>query len=308
MGICLPDYLVGTGGWSYFEVLDKSSLRTYSEVFSFVEVNYTFYEYPNTQLVESWRKTVPLDFTFSVRCHQDLTHRIGLKPVDDAYGVLSRMVTYCRLLDSPFLVLETPASYALDENAVSSAKNFLASASLHGVRLVWEIRAPITEQAVDLMRDFNIVHCVDISRVQPADWSDVGYARLFGKGQHNIYQFNDEELLEIDRNASESKAKIVALSYHGLRMSTDALRFKQFKTTGNFLPVTAYTGLESVRAVLTEDAVFPSSKQSLISDQGWKVVDLSSDNRVHLSELLSKIPDKTYTSLKEVIDSMKPTL
>jgi uncharacterized protein YecE (DUF72 family) len=306
--LCLPDFLVGTGGWVYFKVPDKPSLKAYSEVFNFVEVNYTFYEYPNIRLVEGWRKTVPSDFTFSVRCHQDLTHKIGLKPVDETYGVLGQMVTYCRLLDSPFLVLETPASYILDQDTVNSAKDFFSSATSSGVRFVWEIRAPVTKQAIDLMADFNIIHCVDISREKPADWQDVGYTRLFGKGKHNIYQFTDQELQEIDKNAQETKAKIVALSYHGARMNTDALRFKAYKLTGTFLPVTTYTGVDSARAVLSEDTVFPATKQSLISDQGWKVVDLTAEKRVHLSELLSKIPEKTYSSLEEVIGSMKATL
>ncbi len=34
-----------------------------------------------------------------------------------------------------------------------------------------------------------------------------------------------------------------------------------YKLTGNFLPVTAYTGLDSAKAVLSEDAVFPATKQ-----------------------------------------------
>ena len=197
---------------------------------------------------------------------------------------------------------------SLTKAAFNSAKDFFASVNLHGVRLVWEIRAPITEQAVDLMRDLKIIHCVDISKEKPLDWSDVGYTRLFGKGKHNIYQFTDEELQEIDKNASETKAKVVALSYHGTRMNTDALRFKAYKLTGNFLPVTAYTGVDSARAVLSEDAVFPATKQSLIIDQGWKVVDLTAEKRVHLSELLSKIPEKTYSTLDEVIGSIKSTL
>ncbi|MGD0449898.1 MAG: DUF72 domain-containing protein [Candidatus Bathyarchaeia archaeon] len=304
----MSDYLVGTGGWAYFKDPGKPSLKAYSGVFNFTEVNYTFYEYPNVRLVEGWRKTVPSDFTFSVRCHQDLTHKIGLKPVDKAYEVFGQMVTYCRLLDSPFLVLETPASYVLDQKAVSSAKDFLASVNLHGVRLVWENRAPMTEQNVDLMRNFNIIHCVDISREKPSDWQDIGYSRLFGKGKHNIYQFTDQELQEIDKSAQGSNAKVVALSYHGARMNTDALRFKAYKLTGAFLPVTAYTGVDSARAVLSEDAVFPSTKQSLMTDQGWKVVDLTAEKRVHLSQLLSKIPEKSYSSLEEVINSIKATL
>ena len=51
-------FLVGTGGWSYFNAGDKLPLRAYSEVFDFVEVNYTFYEYPDLRQVEGWRRIV----------------------------------------------------------------------------------------------------------------------------------------------------------------------------------------------------------------------------------------------------------
>jgi hypothetical protein len=56
---------------------------------------------------------------------------------------------------------------------------------------------------------------------------------------------------------------------------------------------------------MSEDAQFPSSKAKLVEHQGWKVIDLRSNKRVHLSELLSKIPDKTYSNLNEVIQTLR---
>jgi uncharacterized protein YecE (DUF72 family) len=299
----VTEYLIGTGGWAYFNVPNK--LRTYSQIFNFTEVNNTFYVYPETRRVETWRRTVPKDFVFSVRCNQDLTHRIGLKPVEEAYQVFDRMVSYCRILDASFLLLETPATYVLDENRLKEAREFLSTIDSKGVRLVWEARAPNTAELARLMQEFRIVHCVDLSRERPSFDSDVVYSRLFGKGKHNIYQFTDEELVEIGDRAKESKSKIVAMSYHGLRMNTDAVRFSQFKSTGTFPPVTSFTGVDSAKQVMSEDAQFPSSKTELIEHQGWKVVDLTSDKRVHLSGLLSKIPDKTYSNLSEVIEALK---
>src|SRR3989304_7364943 len=114
-GVALTEYFVGTGGWAYFKVPNKPSLEAYSEVFNFVELNNTFYEYPDVRRVEGWRRTVPANFMFAVRCHQDLTHRIGLKPVDEAYYVLSQMVAYWDILEAPFLVLETPVSYVMNQ-------------------------------------------------------------------------------------------------------------------------------------------------------------------------------------------------
>jgi uncharacterized protein YecE (DUF72 family) len=60
------DYLIGTGGWGYFKVPDEPPLKAYSEVFNFVEVNYTFYEYPDFRRVERWRRTLPEDCAFAV--------------------------------------------------------------------------------------------------------------------------------------------------------------------------------------------------------------------------------------------------
>jgi hypothetical protein len=240
-----------------------------------------------------------------VRCHQDLTHRIGLKPVDEAYNVLGRMVSYCDILGSPFLVLETPASYVINHEEAKQARDLFSSFAMRGVNLVWEIRAPLTKEALDLMRDFNIIECVDLSIKTPSVESDILYSRLFGKGKHNIWQFTDDELLNVDREIDNINPRIAALSYHGVKMNMDAARYMQYKKAGTFIPITDFTGVDSARAVLFEDTWFPLSKSELIEQQGWKVIDLTLDKRVHLAELLANIPDKTYNSVDEVAEALE---
>jgi uncharacterized protein YecE (DUF72 family) len=294
----VTQYLIGTGGWAYFP--HKPTLRGYSKAFNFVEVNCTFYEYPDPRTVDRWRRSVPPDFTFTVRCHQDLTHRIGLKPVDQAYMVFSQMITVCRILNAPYLHLLTPASYVFSDREIDQAKNFFSTVNLKGIRLAWEVRSPITPKLATMMQDFGIVHSADLSREEPAFKSDDIYTRVFGKGEHNIYQFDDEELEEIDQRIVKAEAKKVLVSFHGIRMNTDATRFKRYAETRTFVPVTAYTGIDSVKAVLEEDAEFPTTRDQLVKHQGWKVVDLSLDKRIHLSQLLSQIPEKTYRSVRDV--------
>jgi uncharacterized protein YecE (DUF72 family) len=304
----LTDYLIGTGGWAYFKVPDKPPLKAYSDIFNFVEVNYTFYEYPDTGLVEKWRRTVPSTFTFSVRCHQDLTHRIGLKPVDEAYNVLARMVNYCNILDSPFMILETPASYVISHEEAKNARDLLFSFNFRDVNLVWEIRSPLTEEALNLMQDFNIIECVDLSIKTPSVESNTVYSRLFGKGKHNVWQFTDNELLNVDHEVENINPQIAALSYHGVKMNMDAARYMQYKKTGEFVPITDFTGVDSARVVLAEDTMFPLSKSALIENQGWKVIDLTLDKRVHLAELLVNICDKTYSSVDEVAEALEEVM
>lgn len=150
----MPEYLVGTGGWSYFTVGNKPSLRMYSEIFNFVEANYTFYEFPSILAVEGWRRIVPSDFVFSVRCHQDLTHKIGLKPTNQAYEIFYQIRSYCDALNSQYLVLETPASDVINSENLHDSRDFFSSLNLKGIQLVWEYRAPSTETSFGVEKQF----------------------------------------------------------------------------------------------------------------------------------------------------------
>jgi uncharacterized protein YecE (DUF72 family) len=301
-------YLVGTGGWAYFQAPGTSSLTAYAKCFDFVEVNSTFYQYPASSMVKRWRRTVPRNFTFTVRCHHDLTHRIGLKPVAEAHAVFNRMIDICHTLNAPFLHLLTPSTRLQDETEIRAADDFLSSCTLKGVRLAWELRSPLTPRHVKLMQDHGIIHSVDLSRAQPACKSDTVYSRVFGKGHHNIYQFVDEELEHLDKQIPKTETATAIVTFHGLRMNTDAARFKRYVETGTHMPVTAYVGVESAKAVLQEDAHFPSTRGQLIRHQGWKVIDMTETKRVHLSELLSRLPDRTYSNLPELSKELEAIL
>ena len=303
----LTEYLIGTGGWSYLNVPGKPALKAYSEHFNFVEVNYTFYKYPSARMVERWRQTVPEDFTFTVRCHRDLTHNIGLRPVEQAYLSFTQMMGFCRILNSPILHLLTPERYVLDDTRIKEARDFFSSIDLGDTQLAWEFRGSFTPRLNNLLQDFGIVHSVDLSRksTRPIRETDFVYTRLFGRGKHNIYQFSDEELKAIDETITKLKAKKAVVAFHGQRMNTDALRFKHFREEGIYLPVTAYTGIDSAKNVLQEDARFPTTKKELIEHQGWKMIDLRADKRIRLSELLSELPDKTFHSVEDVVSGLK---
>ena len=154
-------------------------------------------------------------------------------------------------------------------------------------------------------RAFNMTECIDLSISAPSTESDIVYSRLFGKGKHNIWQFTDDELLVIDHEVESIKPRIAAFAYHGVKMNMDAARYMQYKKTGTFVPITDFTGVDSARTVLYEDTPFPLSKAELIENQGWKVIDLTLNKRVHLAEVLASIPDKTYNSVDEVAEALE---
>jgi uncharacterized protein YecE (DUF72 family) len=297
--------LIGAGGWAYFQVPGLRPLEAYSRAFNFVEVNSTFYTSPRLQLVKSWRQRVPQKFEFSVRCHQDVTHRFMLEPIKEVFDTVTRMQEICRLLHSKFLVLQTPASFPYSEEKVESIRHLFNSLNLKGMRLVWEVRRKgkkrLPPSLRSLMQDFNVIHCVDLSKEVPVTDADTVYTRVFGKGEHNIYQFTDDELLEVDRKIMEKDRDTAVVSFHNVRMYKDAARYQIYKQRKKFPPVTREKGQRALKEVLLEDTDFPVTRQELITTQGWKVIDLPDDQRVHAHKLLERLPDRCFTNIEEVL-------
>ncbi|NIO37934.1 DUF72 domain-containing protein [Candidatus Bathyarchaeota archaeon] len=305
----MTEVLVGTGGWSYFQISGVPSLEAYSRAFNFVEVNSTFYKIPSVKLVEQWRRRVPRDFRFAVRCHRNLTYKYRLEPVGESHKILSEMTAICRILQTTLLHIQTPKSLRLDRTKLKSIADLFSSADLGGTRIVWEIRGEKSlpkKKIIKLMKDFDMIHSIDLSKGQePAFQADILYSRLFGKGKHNIYQPTDRELKRIHKEVAKANPKTAALSFHFVKMYKDAARFRIYNQTGRFPPVTSNTGIRSLEEVLKQDALFPTTKKELIEHQGWKLIDLTNDKRVRAVKLLQKLPKKTYNSLGDVIEMVK---
>lgn len=283
----------------------------YAKAFNFVEVNSTFYQIPPMKEVETWRKLVPADFKFAVRAYRAITHRHKLQPAEEALGAFEKMRQICRVLNADILHLQTPPSFKPTQTSISSLRDFLSSIDLGKLRLALEIRgassSKLPTDLVRTMQHYEMVHSVDLSKGEtPAYKSDILYSRLFGKGQHNVYQPTDGELQEIDDRASKGNFERVVMSFHFVRMYKDAARLKIYKETGKFPTVTRSTGLESLEGVLEEDTTLPSTKQEIVQSQGWKLFDLSKEERVRTEEFLQKLPDRTYNTIGEIITALRP--
>lgn len=296
------DVLVGAGGWQYFTIPGRDSLREYSRAFDFVEVNSTFYRKVPLSQCMSWRSKVGEKFVFTVKCHRHVTHVYGFRPVEQAFKAFEHSVDVCRVLHAPLLVLETPPSLSINSQLLTT---FFSSVDCRGVKVGLEARGLVDTQSFKTMMDIGIVHVTDISREEPMYYDEeIAYSRLFGKGMHNMYMFDDREVAEINTRAENAPSKKVLLSFHGIRMYVDAARLKVYSNTGKMAPVTKSSGLESFVAVMA-DAVFPASKQHLKERHGWKLFDRTREQRARVSEVLEKIPDRIYQDLHELVDVVR---
>jgi uncharacterized protein YecE (DUF72 family) len=308
----LTEYLIGTGGWAYFQVPGRHPLVAYSKAFNFVEVNSTFYQIPPLTEVERWRKLVPADFQFAVRANRKITHDLKLES-SETLEVFEAMKRICEVLKTAILHLQMPPSVWQSQTFGQKLKNFLDLADLGSLRLVLEMRraseSKLPPEVIEVMQDHNVVHCIDLLKGEtPAYESDMLYSRLFGKSYHNVYQPSDEELADTDKKVMSSNFQKIVLSFHFVRMYKDAARLKVYKETGKFPMVTKSTGILSLEGILKEDAGFPATKHELISDQGWKLFDLDENKRVYAREFLQKLPERRYNNVNDVIETLRPLL
>lgn len=81
----MTQILIGTSGWSYpkgegtwngyfYPPGTTNELEYYSQFFSTVEINSTFYRPPNPGYAYNWARRVPAGFLFSVKLWQKFTH------------------------------------------------------------------------------------------------------------------------------------------------------------------------------------------------------------------------------------------
>ena len=304
------EYLIGTGGWAYFQIPGIKSLEAYSRIYNFVEVNSTFYEIPSTNQIEKWRNIVPEDFQFTVRAHRSITHQYKLQRTKENLKRLKEMKKICEILQAEILLLQTPASLEITKDVIENFRDLLSSIELNKLRIALETRgtkvSTYPRELLKNMQEYNIINSVDLLKGElPAYKSDILYSRLFGKGEKNIYQPTDQELKEIDIRAKTGKYKKVVLSFHSQRMYRDAGRFKIYKQTGKFPSITKTTGLSSLREILKEGNIFPATKKQLIKHHGWKLFDYTQEKRVRTIEFLQKLPSREFQNVNQVIELLR---
>jgi hypothetical protein len=184
-------------------------------------------------------------------------------------------------------------------------KEFLGTFGSDNTQVAVEFRGlRLSEEVFDVMKESGAIHSTDLSNSEPRYEGRILYSRLFGKGEENIYEFDDGELKEITKKASAPKFEKSILAFHGVRMYRDAGRVKSFIDKGYFPKITGGVGTDSIREVLSEDARFPTTRSRLLMDQGWKVYQDTDEVR-KISTVLEKLPEGEFNSLDDLIAELR---
>ncbi|HEX54755.1 MAG: hypothetical protein DRO95_06315 [Candidatus Altiarchaeales archaeon] len=227
---------IGCCGWSSLRLNSdwrrkyKSKLQAYSELFSIVEINSTFYKLPRISTCKKWRDEADLideKFEFTIKANQIITHKDRFKS-KTSVETFEKIKEICDVLRARIVLIQTPASFKPSEENLKNAERFFERIEDKNLRLVWEVRGrEWSDEIVErLFKKFNIVHCVDPFLRKPC-CGEFLYFRLHGSppGERMYYyRYTNKDLTWLSK-ILRGYDKFSYVLFNNIWMCESALKF-----------------------------------------------------------------------------------
>jgi len=262
--------------------------------------------------VAGWREKAPQDFEFTVKAHQDITHKFRFE-IKTSLTAFETMKQICQTLKACILLIQTPSSFRPDK--LEDAEEFLGKIKRDNLVVVWETRGPawntsdIRKKLAERLEALNVVHVTDPFKMLPVYTENIAYFRLHGLGkQLYYYQYTDDELKQLRRLVQpfERDGKEVYVLFNNLAMFDDVMRFMHYAKSGSFPNLTGAVGIDSVRRII-EKVRYPVTKSVLSERLGWRLVELEKGKQTRLEKLLKPLVSKSYENVEEVLQEIEQT-
>lgn len=196
---------IGTSGWHYAHWKENfypkgtrpaNYLEFYSQRFSTVEVNNSFYRLPSEQTLQCWANVVPKHFRFSIKASRFITHNKKLKDAPESFTLFfDRIKTIAPSLGP--ILFQLPPRWKYNGERL---EEFLQSVSPQ-LNYVFEFRNPdwIRDEAFAILKKYNASYCVHdmpetLSPVLTT--SNIAYIRFHGPSGNYSGSYPDTHLSE----------------------------------------------------------------------------------------------------------------
>jgi uncharacterized protein YecE (DUF72 family) len=202
---------VGASGYSYKDwkgkfypekLPQKQWLQYYSEYFSTVEINNSFYTLVKEETYRNWYSVTPAEFRFAVKGNRYITQFKKLKDVGESLrNVLDPLVALREKLS--VVLWQFPASFVLSEKYydeyLTRLEEFLELLPRDDVRHAFEFRDIrwFGEDVAGILRRYNAAYVLSDTPVFPCREvlsADFVYVRFHGPGALYATAYSDKEL------------------------------------------------------------------------------------------------------------------
>lgn len=128
------------GQWFTTGPSAPSEISQYSSIFNTIVGNTTFYSLPSEDQIKKWRDSVPPNFKFTFKLHQDITHKSKL---GENIGLLHQQMELVSHAGNQLgqILIQLPKAFSPDE--LPLLDTLLASSALQGYSCAVEVRHPL---------------------------------------------------------------------------------------------------------------------------------------------------------------------
>ena len=192
---------VGTSGYTYFWNPGKPSpFKWYvSKGFKTVEINASFYRFPQKAWVSTWVRDSPQDFDFSIKVHRSITHRSRLGP--SSPKLWERFVETLKPMQKKitFYLFQFPEFFRPSYENLLKVKSFVKDTALEGLAVMEFRHQGWWDYTREVERCGAIFCSVDAPGLPRAlvPSNDTIYLRMHGRETWYAYSYSDRELREV---------------------------------------------------------------------------------------------------------------
>jgi len=216
----MSDILLGTCGWSYAEwdgILypqKSSKLKQYSSIFPTVEIDSTFYAMPKQETVLGWVRNTPLNFTFSAKLPQTITHKKTLRIGE---GIESDLNQFCEVMRPLMeagklacILVQLPPFLRSDIGRLKSFLSILPNKPSFAVE--FRHNSWLRDETYRLLAKYGVAYTIVDEPLLPPEvhvTSDTAYVRWHGRGSRPWfnYRYSEAELQGWVRKVTEAAGK-----------------------------------------------------------------------------------------------------
>jgi len=176
---------LGTSGFAYPEwkgvfypegLNAREMLPYFASRFRSVEINYTFRRHPSEKTLTGWRENAPPGFSFTLKAHQNITHRHRLADPEEPVAFFMERA---RMLGDRLgvILFQCPPSLRFDRDRL---EGFIKALPDSG-RYAMEFRHASWEEAREFLAERGVAWCTAETDEQKAErdaWEPFGYLRL----------------------------------------------------------------------------------------------------------------------------------
>ena len=186
---------IGTSGYNYPEwkgnfypsdLSQSKMLPYYSDRFSTVEINYSFYRIPSEKVLEDWADRTRDGFTFTLKAPRRITHDARLRQCEDLIQIFGKRA---RTLGPKLgvLLFQLPPSFRKDLEALDTFLDWVPP----DLRIAFEFRHASwhSDDVFARLKSGNVALCVADSEKMTTPvvvTSDYGYFRLRDEGYTEV--------------------------------------------------------------------------------------------------------------------------